>query len=344
MVEARAIEPKPSWLKVRFPAGERYQHLKSLMREQNLHTVCEEAKCPNVGECWNAGTATFMILGDVCTRSCGFCAVTTGRPGVIDAMEPFRLAHTVKTLGLDYVVITSVNRDDIENGGADMFAACIRAIRQNDASVRVEVLIPDFKGNWDALATVVEARPFVLNHNIETAPRLYRWVRPQARYERSLELIRRAKGAAPDMLTKSGFMVGLGESVDELFCVMRDLRAHGCDIVTIGQYLRPTKQHLPVERYYDPSEYAQFVAYGREIGLRHVEAGPLVRSSYHAEKQSMEPHPLAPSPSSGDGGRGVVGRHAVDARSPEERGPGGYPQMGQMGQIDFIPLESVDRE
>lgn len=286
VAETAPRERKPSWLKVRFPAGDRYQRLKSLMREQGLHTVCEEAKCPNVGECWNAGTATFMILGDVCTRSCGFCAVTTGRPGAIDAMEPFRLARAVAELELDYVVITSVNRDDVVTGGADVFAACIRAIRHNDPNVRVEVLIPDFKGNWDAVATVVDARPFVLNHNIETAPRLYPWVRPQARYERSLELLRRAKDAAPDMLTKSGFMVGLGESVDELLQVMRDLRAAGCDIVTIGQYLQPTKQHLRVERYYDPSEYAQFVEYGREIGLRHVEAGPLVRSSYHAEKQS----------------------------------------------------------
>jgi lipoic acid synthetase len=279
-------ERKPDWLKVRFPGGERYQHLKSLMREENLHTVCEEAHCPNVGECWNAGTATFMILGDVCTRSCGFCAVTTGRPGTIDLIEPLRVARAVRTLGLDYVVITSVNRDDVESGGAEVFAACIKAIRRDDPSVRVEVLIPDFKGNWDALAQVVEARPFVLNHNVETAPRLYPWVRPQARYQRSLELIRRAKQAAPDMLTKSGFMVGLGETRDELFDVMRDLREHDCDIVTIGQYLRPTMQHLPVERYYDPAEYQAFRDYGAELGFTHVEAGPLVRSSYHAEKQA----------------------------------------------------------
>ena len=286
MVADARPERKPDWLKVRFPGGERYQHLKSLMREENLHTVCEEAHCPNVGECWNAGTATFMILGDVCTRSCGFCAVTTGRPGTIDLIEPLRVARAVRTLGLDYVVITSVNRDDVESGGAEVFAACIKAIRRDDPSVRVEVLIPDFKGNWDALAQVVEARPFVLNHNVETAPRLYPWVRPQARYQRSLELIRRAKQAAPDMLTKSGFMVGLGETRDELFDVMRDLRAHDCDIVTIGQYLRPTMQHLPVERYYDPAEYQAFRDYGAELGFTHVEAGPLVRSSYHAEKQA----------------------------------------------------------
>ncbi len=277
---------KPDWLKVRFPGGERYQRMKTLMREQSLHTVCEEAHCPNAGECWNAGTATFMILGDVCTRSCGFCAVTTGRAGEIDVLEPYRVAQAVRALALDYAVITSVNRDDVASGGAEVFAACIKAIRRNDPDVRVEVLIPDFKGNWDALALVVEARPFVLNHNIETAPRLYRRVRPQAIYARSLELIRRAKDAAPDMLTKSGFMVGLGETRDELFTVMRDLRAHGCDIITIGQYLRPTMQHLPVERYYDPSEYQAFRDYGAELGFTHVEAGPLVRSSYHAEQQA----------------------------------------------------------
>lgn len=293
VAETRPAPRKPDWLKVRFPAGVRFQQLKSLMREHGLHTICEDARCPNIGECWNAGTATFMILGAVCTRSCGFCNVATGRPGTIDQLEPFRLAEAVRTLGLDYVVITSVNRDDIESGGAEIFAGCIRAIRRNDAKVRVEVLVPDFKGNWDALATVVRARPFVLNHNVETAPRLYRHVRPQAIYTRSLELIRRAKEMAPDALTKSGFMVGLGETRDELFDVMRDLRDHGCDIVTVGQYLRPSPRHLPVDRYYDPSEYAAFVEYGRQLGLRHVEAGPLVRSSYHAEKQAVGHHPLA---------------------------------------------------
>lgn len=277
---------KPPWLKVRFPAGERYGQLKSLMREQDLHTVCEDAHCPNIGECWNAGTATFMILGDVCTRSCGFCAVTTGRPRALDLLEPGRLARTVRALGLDYVVITSVNRDDLASGGAEIFAACINAIRRDDARVRVEVLIPDFKGNWDALRTVVDARPYVLNHNVETVPRLYRRVRPQAIYERSLDLIRRTKEAAPHMLTKSGFMVGLGETHEELFELMRDLRTHGCDIVTIGQYLRPSPEHLPIERYYDPSEYQAFRDYGRELGFHHVEAGALVRSSYHARDVS----------------------------------------------------------
>ena len=293
VADTRPLPRKPDWLKVRFPAGERYQQLKSLMREQGLHTICEDAKCPNIAECWNAGTATFMILGDVCTRSCGFCNVATGRPGTVDLMEPYRLAEAVRTLALDYVVITSVNRDDVESGGAEIFAASIEAIRHRDPNVRVEVLIPDFKGNWDALATVVAARPFVLNHNVETVPRLYRQVRPQATYTRSLELIRRAKALAPGMLTKSGFMVGLGETRDELFELMRDLRANDCDIVTVGQYLRPSLQHLPVDRYYDPSEYAAFIEYGRDLGFTHVEAGPLVRSSYHADKQSGAPRVAA---------------------------------------------------
>jgi lipoic acid synthetase len=286
LAEVRPSPRKPDWLKVRFPAGERYQRLKTLMREQSLHTICEDAKCPNIAECWNGGTATFMILGDVCTRSCGFCAVATGRPHELDLVEPYRLAQAVHALNLDYVVITSVNRDDLVRGGAEVFAACIKTIRRVDPSIRIEVLIPDFKGSLEALETVVAARPFVLNHNIETVPRLYSRVRPQARYERSLELIRRAKDAAPDMLTKSGFMVGLGETPDELFGVMRDLRDHGCDIVTIGQYLRPSAQHLPVERYYAPGEFEQFRVHGRELGFAHVEAGPLVRSSYHAERQA----------------------------------------------------------
>ena len=284
--EPRQTPPKPEWLKVRFPAGERYQHLKQLMRGGQLNTVCEDARCPNIGECWNAGTATFMILGDVCTRSCGFCAVTTGPPSAIDPLEPYRLAQVVRSLGLQYVVITSVNRDELELGGAEVFAACIKTIRRNDQGIRVEVLIPDFRGNRDALRQVVDARPYVLNHNVETAPRLYRRVRPQAIYERSLELLRRAKELAPNMLTKSGMMVGIGETPDEVFSVMRDLRAHRCDIITIGQYLRPSAQHLPVDRYYDPSEYEQFRALGRELGFLHVEAGPLVRSSYHADRQS----------------------------------------------------------
>jgi lipoic acid synthetase len=279
-------EPKPSWLKVRFPAGERYQRIKSLLREHELHTVCEEARCPNIGECFNAGSATFMILGDVCTRSCGFCAVTSGRPEHgLDWLEPFRVARAARTLGLDYVVITSVNRDDQPDGGAAIFAGCINAIRRDDAGVRVEVLIPDFMGNWDALATVVQAKPFVLNHNVETAPRLYGRVRPKACYERSLELLRRAKELDAALLTKSGMMVGLGETQGEVFAVMRDLRAAGVDLLTIGQYLRPTEKHLPVERYWAPEEFEPFVALGCELGFLNVEAGPLVRSSYRAHRQ-----------------------------------------------------------
>ncbi|MGB2695570.1 MAG: lipoyl synthase [Dehalococcoidia bacterium] len=278
---------KPPWLKVRFPAGDRYQRIKGLLRQNELHTVCEEAHCPNIGECFNNGTATFMILGDICTRACGFCAVTTGRPHPgVDRLEPYRLAKAVRTLGLDYVVITSVNRDDEPDGGASIFAGCIRAIRRDNANCRVEVLIPDFMGNWDALTTVVEARPFVLNHNVETAPRLYGRVRPKARYERSLELLRRSKELDASLLTKSGMMVGLGEAPEEIFAVMTDLRAAGVDIVTIGQYLRPSARHLRVERYYPPDEFAPFVEKGRELGFRHVEAGPLVRSSYHAHKQA----------------------------------------------------------
>jgi len=256
----QAREPKPPWLKVRFPAGERFQQIKGLLRKNDLHTVCEEARCPNIGECFNNGTATFMILGDTCTRACGFCNVKTGRPEAPpDVLEPFRLAQAVRTLRLDYVVITSVNRDDQEDGGASIFAACIRAIRRDNPACRVEVLIPDFMGNWEALATVVEARPFVLNHNIETVPRLYGHVRPKARYERSLELLRTAKALDPSLRTKSGMMVGLGEEQDEVFAVMADLRASDVDIVTIGQYLRPSANHLPVERYYPPTEFAPFV-------------------------------------------------------------------------------------
>lgn len=280
-------EPKPPWLKVRFPAGERYQRIKALLRQHQLHTVCEEAHCPNIGECFNAGTATFMILGDVCTRSCRFCAVRSGRPEQEpDRLEPYRLAKAVRTLGLDYVVITSVTRDDWPDGGAAIFAECIRSIRRDNPRCRVEVLIPDFMGNWHALATVVEAGPYVLNHNIETVPRLYRRVRPRAYYERSLELLRRAKELSPSLLTKSGLMVGLGETHEEVFTVMADLRSAGVDLITIGQYLRPSWKQLPVRRYYRPEEFVPFVDKGRELGFQHVEAGPLVRSSYHAHQQA----------------------------------------------------------
>ncbi len=280
-------QAKPPWLRVRFPAGERYQRTKALLRREALHSVCEEAHCPNVGECFNAGTATFMILGDTCTRACGFCAVATARPRErVDWLEPQRLATTVRALGLDYVVITSVTRDDLPDGGAAVFAGCIRALWQQDPGCRVEVLIPDFAGNRDALATVVRARPFVLNHNVETVPRLYRRVRPKARYERSLELLRQAKAIDSSLLTKSGLMVGLGETQEEVLRVMRDLRTAGVDLITIGQYLRPSPRHLPVQLYYPPAEFETFVERGREIGFQHVEAGPLVRSSYHAHRQA----------------------------------------------------------
>jgi lipoic acid synthetase len=278
--------PKPEWLKVRFPAGERYSEIKGLLREHSLHSVCEEAHCPNIGECFNAGEATFMILGDICTRSCGFCAVTSGKPTGLDLMEPLRLARTVETLGLDYAVITSVNRDDLPDGGAAVFAACLRAIRHHVPHCEIEVLTPDFEGNWDAVRTVIEARPTVYNHNTETVPRLYRTVRPKARYERSLELIRRVKEIDPTMTTKSGLMVGLGETLDELEATMSDLRAQDCDLLTVGQYLRPDDKHLPVVRYYHPDEFAEIKAMGQRLGFDHIEAGPFVRSSYHAGEQA----------------------------------------------------------
>ena len=277
---------KPPWLKVRLPAGERFGETRQLLRQHGLHSVCEEARCPNIGECFNAGTATFMILGDTCTRACGFCAVTSGRPEGLDLMEPMRLAETVALLGLDYAVITSVNRDDLPDGGASVFAACIRAIRHRTPHCEVEVLIPDFEGNWDALAIVVEAGPVVLNHNTETVPRLYPRVRPKGRYERTLELIQRVKALDPEMPTKSGIMVGLGETFEEIEQTLADLRDHGCELLTVGQYLRPTQKHLPVARYYRPEEFDAIANVARRLGFRHAEAGPLVRSSYHAADQA----------------------------------------------------------
>jgi len=282
----RAIpERKPPWLKVRFPGGENYMRLKSIMRDGGLHTVCEEAHCPNIGECWEAGTATFMILGDTCTRACGFCAVKSGRPDALDRLEPMRVANAVREMGLTHAVVTSVNRDDEPDGGASIFAATIRMIRRLAAGTSVEVLIPDFMGNWDALATVMDARPEILNHNTETVPRLYRRVRPKGRYERTLELLRRAKELDPDAITKSGVMVGLGETKHELLMVFADLVDRGVDVLTLGQYLRPSVKHLPLVRYYHPDEFAELRGEALALGFRHVEAGPLVRSSYHAERQ-----------------------------------------------------------
>jgi lipoyl synthase len=276
---------KPPWLKVRFPGGENYMRLKAIMREGGLHTVCEEAHCPNMGECWEAGTATFMILGDTCTRACGFCAVKTGRPGPLDRLEPMRVANAVREMGLTHAVVTSVNRDDEPDGGASIFAATIRWIRRLSPGTSVEVLIPDFMGNWDALATVMDARPEILNHNTETVPRLYRRVRQRGQYERTLELLRRAKELDPEAITKSGVMVGLGETKHELLMVFADLVDRGIDVLTLGQYLRPSAKHLPLVRYYHPDEFADLREDALALGFRHVEAGPLVRSSYHAERQ-----------------------------------------------------------
>jgi lipoic acid synthetase len=278
-------ERKPPWLKVRFPGGENYIRLKSIMREGRLHTVCEEARCPNIGECWEAGTATFMILGDTCTRSCGFCAVKSGRPAALDRLEPMRVANAVREMGLAHAVVTSVNRDDEADGGASIFAATIKWIRKLSPGTSVEVLIPDFLGNWDALATVMAAQPEILNHNTESVPRLYRRVRPKARYERSLELLRRAKELDAGAITKSGLMVGLGETKHELLMAFADLVDNGVDVLTLGQYLRPSAKHLPLVRYYAPEEFEQLRGEALALGFRHVEAGPLVRSSYHAERQ-----------------------------------------------------------
>ena len=276
---------KPPWLKVRAPGGPNYMRLQALMRERNLHTVCQEARCPNIGECWEERTATFMILGDVCTRRCGFCAGSPGRPEWEDWGEPDRVGRTVAEMGLAHVVVTSVNRDDLADGGAEIFARTIAAIRAASPGCRVEVLIPDFQGSAPALDTVLRARPDVLNHNLETVPRLYREVRPGSRYERSLELFRRARAHPTEPVTKSGVMLGLGESPDEVRATMADLHAAGVQLLTLGQYLRPSAAHLPVVRYVPPDEFAALAADGRALGFRHVEAGPLVRSSYHAKRQ-----------------------------------------------------------
>jgi len=282
-------QPLPPWIRVRLRQGPELARLRGVMRDAVLHTVCEEARCPNLWECWNRGTATFMILGDICTRSCGFCAVKTGRPSEIDWDEPRRVAQAVHAMGLRHAVVTSVNRDELPDGGATMFAETIRAIRAVKPDCTVEVLIPDFQGSHSALRTVLAARPDILNHNTETVPRLYPTVRAQARYERSLELLRRADAAGS--VTKTGLMVGLGETIDELLGVFADLRAANCDIVTIGQYLQPTAEHLPVSRYYPPAEFDGLRDQALTLGFAHVEAGPLVRSSYHAEEQAASvPH------------------------------------------------------
>ncbi len=283
-------ERKPSWLKVRARIGPEYMRLKALMRGLGLHTVCEEARCPNIFECWGEGTATFMILGRVCTRRCTFCAVSHGRPQAVDAWEARRVAQAARRLGLRHIVITSVTRDDLPDGGAMAFAHCIQECRAQSPGCRVEVLVPDFRGMWEALAVVVAAGPDVLGHNVETVPRLYPQVRPGARYRRSLELLRRAKAMRPDLVTKSGLMVGLGERWDELLAVLEDLREAGVDIVTVGQYLRPTLdgRHRPVSRFYTPEEFARLREEAQKLGFGAVECGPLVRSSYHAHRAVEE--------------------------------------------------------
>jgi lipoyl synthase len=279
-------QPKPDWLRAKAPVGDNFHNLKKLARGLDLHTVCESAQCPNIGECWDNHTATFMLLGDICTRRCGFCAVPKGKPGPIDWQEPARVAEAVATLGLRHAVVTSVNRDDDNLGGARVFAETIRQIRELTPGCRVEVLIPDFQGLDEPLQVVLGAQPDILNHNTETVPRLYRVVRSGARYERTLRLLENAKKFAPGMVTKSGVMVGLGETATELIEVFRDLGSRGVDILTIGQYLRPSRDHLPIARFYTPDEFRTLKDAALEYGFRHVESGPLVRSSYHAHEHA----------------------------------------------------------
>ncbi len=274
--------PRPKWLRVRLPYGSTYTNVREIIDNHKLHTVCESARCPNMGECWGAGTATFMILGNTCTRSCSFCAVATGRPDVLDTMEPYRVAKAVALMGIKHAVITSVNRDEQKDSGASIWASTIREIRKSCPEVTMETLIPDVKGKWDALQMIIDERPDVISHNMETVKRLYRRVRPQAKYERSLEQIRRT--SEQGIRTKSGFMVGLGENVEEVYELMRDLVSHQCDVLTIGQYLQPTKMHLPVHEFIHPELFDHYRDLGLEMGFKYVESGPLVRSSYHSER------------------------------------------------------------
>jgi lipoyl synthase len=276
---------RPEWLKVRAPTGENFEDVRGLMREQRLHTVCEEARCPNIGECWNHRTATFLLLGEVCTRGCRYCAIAKGKPAALDEQEPDRIAEAVAHLKLRHAVLTAVNRDDQADGGAHIFAVSIRKIRERLPDCKIEVLIPDFEGNWDALQMVMDARPDVLNHNIETVPRIFRRFRPKAGYRQSIELLRRARATGgPDVVTKSGLMVGAGETNDEVLAVMDDLRGADVDVMTIGQYLAPTSSHWPIDRFVTPAEFMMFKQEGVRRGFRHVESGPLVRSSYHAHE------------------------------------------------------------
>jgi len=275
----------PSWFKVAFPGGNNYRQLRTLLRDQDLHTVCEEAKCPNIGDCWERKSATFMILGDICTRACRYCAVTSGRPIGLDLTEPDRLALTVAKLALRYCVITAVNRDDLDDGGAYIFSQCVRRIRWRLPECKVELLISDFGGKQSALEVVMESRPAVLNHNIETVREIFGGVRPKGNYDRSLQVLKQAKQLAPSIPTKSGMMVGLGETRDQLIRTMEDLRSVDCDLLTVGQYLQPSAAHLPVSRFYNPDEFKDISVIGYQLGFAHVAAGPLVRSSYHADTQ-----------------------------------------------------------
>ena len=287
-----AARPRlPEWLKVTAPGSPRYIELQQVMRGQSLHTVCEEAHCPNIGEGWDLGTATFMILGEICTRACRYCAVTTGKPVGIDLGEPARLADTVVSMNLQYCVITSVNRDDLADGGAFIFASCIKKIREQAPGCKVEVLIPDFDGSWTALRKVIDARPEVLNHNIESTKRVFPKVRARGDYQLSLDLLAKAKEMDPATVTKSGIIVGMGEDKEEILETMRDLRTVDCDLLTIGQYLRPSAKHLPIDRFYHPDEFAELRKAGEEMGFKHVASGPLVRSSYHADQQHAAAKP-----------------------------------------------------
>ena len=288
MPEKRTSETRlPPWIKAKMPGGPKYMELKELMRKKNLHTVCEEAHCPNIGECWERGTATFMILGEICTRACRYCAVTTGKPNELDTFEPIRVAESVKSMNLSYCVITAVNRDDLSDGGASIFADCIKRIRETSPHCKVEVLIPDLQGNWDALKLILDQKPDVLNHNIESTREIFPLVRAKGDYDLSLELLAKSKAIDPSIVTKSGIIVGMGENTKQLKSTMQDLREVDCDLLTIGQYLRPSQKHLKTVKYYKPDEFEDLKQVGLNLGFKHVASGPLVRSSYHADEQHM---------------------------------------------------------
>ena len=288
MPEKRTSETRlPPWIKAKMPGGPKYMELKELMRKKNLHTVCEEAHCPNIGECWERGTATFMILGEICTRACRYCAVTTGKPNELDTFEPIRVAESVKSMNLSYCVITAVNRDDLSDGGAAIFADCIKRIRETSPHCKVEVLIPDLQGNWDALKLILDQKPDVLNHNIESTREIFPLVRAKGDYDLSLELLAKSKAIDPSIVTKSGIIVGMGENTKQLKSTMQDLREVDCDLLTIGQYLRPSQKHLKTVKYYKPDEFEDLKQVGLNLGFKHVASGPLVSSSYHADEQHM---------------------------------------------------------